>query len=303
MLHFVKSKAIRAMIGSVLFVVVTLLLTILAVPDNSAHSGFGFYGSRALIVAGAEGHFFTVRVLSTLGVGINSRTDKGRTALLGASEGGWLDIVQYLLARGADVNSADRDGYTALMAAAFNGHAPVVRLLLDYGALTHLENRHGESAFTGACYRGRVDVVKLFLHNKLNPDDTNISTGSTGLEEAAQAFQSRIVSLLLDAGANPNAKNNSGITALMWAAFNGDLDSAGLLLDRGADVNDRDNDDRTALMWACAYGRTEMARLLLARGADVEQLCFGEMSGCRGLEVLSPVGGRCDGPVEAGALK
>ena len=51
---------------------------------------------------------------------------------------------------------------------------------------------------------------------------------------------------LLDLGADPNARNDAGATALMWAVD--DLEATRLLLDRGADPNLRSADGRTALV-------------------------------------------------------
>ena len=55
-----------------------------------------------------------------------------------------------------------------------------------------------------------------------------------------------LVKRLLDAGADPNAANSAGATALMWAAP--DLETMRVLLDAGADVNARSEDRRSALL-------------------------------------------------------
>ena len=72
--------------------------------------------------------------------------------------------------------------------------------------------------------------------------------------------------LLLDRGADVNAANPSGATALMWAG--GDLGKIRLLLDRGANPNLRAKDGSTALVTAARFGNAGAMRLLLARGAD-----------------------------------
>jgi ankyrin repeat protein len=77
------------------------------------------------------------------------------------------------------------------------------------------------------------------------------------------------VKKLLDAGLDPNAATKSGgTTALMMAAP--DVDKMRLLIDRGANVNARSETKYTALMVAAQYGThsTAAIRLLLARGAD-----------------------------------
>ena len=77
------------------------------------------------------------------------------------------------------------------------------------------------------------------------------------------------VKKLLDAGLDPNAATKSGATtALMMAAP--DVDKMTLLIDRGANVNARSETKYTALMVAAQYGThsTAAIRLLLAHGAD-----------------------------------
>ena len=65
------------------------------------------------------------------------------------------------------------------------------------------------------------------------------------------------------------SEDKYGDTPLHDAAEYGNTEVATLLLDRGADVNARDNYDNTPLHNAVLYGNTEVATLLLDRGADV----------------------------------
>ena len=72
---------------------------------------------------------------------------------------------------------------------------------------------------------------------------------------------------LLLGGADANAKDSDGMTALMYAALYTSADSMKMLLDRGADPNAKNNAGLTALMLAA--GDLEKVKLLLAKGADV----------------------------------
>lgn len=74
---------------------------------------------------------------------------------------------------------------------------------------------------------------------------------------------------LLDAGADPNATDWLGKTALHFAAEKGDLEAAQLLIERGADMNAVEAEYRsTPLSEAAGSGRLGIARLLLENGAD-----------------------------------
>ena len=76
---------------------------------------------------------------------------------------------------------------------------------------------------------------------------------------------------LLDQGANANAKDDgSQFSALMWASEKGHRDVVQLLCERGADVNAKDNKGSTALHFAAWIGNIAVVKLLLKQGANVE---------------------------------
>lgn len=72
----------------------------------------------------------------------------------------------------------------------------------------------------------------------------------------------------LEAGADPNAADRWGVTALARAAAKGDLAVVDLLLTHGAEVDRASGAGNTALMAAAAAGRVEALERLLAAGAD-----------------------------------
>ena len=96
-----------------------------------------------------------------------------------------------------------------------------------------------------------------------SPDERDQS-GKTALMYAAKGTNARVVEMLLDMGADVNAQDEQGETALIVAAGKGHADIVKLLLDRGADVNARDDWGRTALKLA---ETEEVAKLLRAYGA------------------------------------
>lgn len=105
--------------------------------------------------------------------------------------------------------------------------------------------------------------------------------GVSALMWAATTGWAEGVAALLDAGANPNLKDNTGATALMRAAGVGMYtiplwggkgtnyrEVCELLTDHGADVNVQDERGTTALMYAAPYRDREVLGCLLEHGAD-----------------------------------
>lgn len=91
--------------------------------------------------------------------------------------------------------------------------------------------------------------------------------GSSALHHAAGFGPMANLELLIDKGADVNAKNRRGSTPLHWAIH--DEDKVRLLLARGADVNARQVQGRTPLYLAAMLGDSvPILRLLLAKGAD-----------------------------------
>jgi hypothetical protein len=72
-------------------------------------------------------------------------------------------------------------------------------------------------------------------------------------------------------GAESGNNNEAGLTALMDAVSQGNMEETKLLLDRGADVNAMDSYGNTALILAARSGRSDLVRMLINSGADVNQ--------------------------------
>ncbi|HSH16224.1 MAG TPA: ankyrin repeat domain-containing protein, partial [Verrucomicrobiae bacterium] len=197
-------------------------------------------------------------------------------ALFKAIRAGDRAAVQSLIKTGAVVNARDDEGNTPLIAAALNADVAVLKLLLEAGAEVNATNQFGASALLRAATF--EDKSRLLITS--GAEVTARSQFGTGalILAARMPGNSGTVELLLARGAEVNATNGFGGTALMAAVAAEDTQSVRLLLDQGADVNARPNLDengflfgggRTPLMWAAFRGNEELTRLLLARGADV----------------------------------
>ena len=106
--------------------------------------------------------------------------------------------------------------------------------------------------------------------------DSGRGTGTPHLDsalvEAARNGRLEPVRALLQNGANVDARDGDGYTALHWAAGNGHLETVRDLLGDGASVDARDGDGYTALHWAAGYGHLEIVRDLLNAEANVNAI-------------------------------
>lgn len=125
-----------------------------------------------------------------------------------------------------------------------------------------------------AAHNGDVDQVKAWLTKNFELLNAEISDGLTLLHIAAAFGQERLVSFLLDRNAlvNVNAKNNSMETPLHLAVLYGDESIASQVADRlianGAELNAPQRGGQTALHHAVARGSTVIAETLVQAGAD-----------------------------------
>ena len=132
-----------------------------------------------------------------------------------------------------------------------------------------------DEALPWAVQHGNEAVVRWLLQEaKENPADIGLYF-PLALDRqpllniaASENFQS-IAWLLLDWGANINAKNWEGQTALHRAAWKGHEAIVLLLLERGADINANDVNEFTSLHHAAEYGHEAIVHLLLKRDADI----------------------------------
>jgi ankyrin repeat protein len=211
------------------------------------------------------------------GASPNARDVAGNTPLMHAAVYGNVASVQLLLDHGADVNATNAAGATALMRAAFDYEK--VRVLVERGADVNARSALGNTALLLAAgpaisYR----TVERLLARGANAMARNCS-GATALRAGVAGGDQRSTRLLIQHGANVNAQptaDDPGFifggarSALMWAAFRGDVAMVKLLLDAGADVN-AIGGLGTALAQAAWADRTAAARILIARGANPNQ--------------------------------
>ena len=90
------------------------------------------------------------------------------------------------------------------------------------------------------------------------------------LLSAASSGDTAAATRLLGEGADVDAKNNQGDTALLLAVKSGKIDTARLLIEKGANLEAKNNVGETALIAACTSGHAEIAQLLVEKGAATD---------------------------------
>jgi ankyrin repeat protein len=172
----------------------------------------------------------------------------GITELMVACSRGELARAEALVAGGEDVNARDRFGHTPLMYAAGAGHASVVEMLLSSGADAGAKNQNNLTAFELAAARGHRAVAELLRDARFF--------------HAARDGDVRLLTEMIDSGANVNAVYPGGWTALMTAALYDRHEVAAALIARGADPRLQNDTGWTALLIAERKGHARTVAVL-----------------------------------------
>ncbi|KAK8129310.1 hypothetical protein PG999_001690 [Apiospora kogelbergensis] len=122
-----------------------------------------------------------------------------------------------------------------------------------------------------ACF-GFISATRALLsvHHVDVKDSIDGEDGQTPLWWATANGHEEIVHILLDGGADIEARDNDGRTSLWMAVVSRHLSVAELLIKRGADIEARDGGGRTPLWAAAAAGYKEVSELLIENGANIE---------------------------------
>ncbi len=230
-----------------------------------------------------------LRTLVKQHANVNTPQTDGTTALQWAAHWNDLDAVKLLIGTGANAKTANRYGATPLSEAAVLGNAAMIDALLNAGADPKtLASPDGQTVLMTAARAGNLDAVKALLSRGADVNARETYRGQTALMWAAAEHHPEVVKALLEHGADwkvlsldretrmpklsaassitPVARG--GLTALSFAAREGDIESAQAMIQAGCDINQVDADGTSALVIGLMNQRYTFAKFLLDKGAD-----------------------------------
>lgn len=202
------------------------------------------YGLTALFPAAQKGKTDIVRLLIEKGINVNAKTDTGLTALMVAVSNGRKDSTKALIDGGADVNAKTNDDQTVLSMAK---RSEIVDMLRIAGA------------------SGPVVPDQMLARTKLQ--EMGITYNKNSLLNCARDGKLDAIQYFLDAGMNPNTANKDGVTPLMYIIYHGDAKMVNMMIQKGADVNAKTVNGKTALMIATENNKPNIVAMLKAAGA------------------------------------
>lgn len=215
-----------------------------------------------------------IKLLLRLGANPEGMDKYGTSALSRATILGRLDVMKLLLATGVDVDQRNSDDSTSLIKACFHSGFDEIKFLIENGANVNAVDQKLHTPLLESAYHKSFDSFKLLIDHKADIFVLDKDNKTTLIRSAAAHLDDfPKTKLLIELGVDVNKQTKNGMTALMFAASNGELETLELLLKSGVNVNLTDKTlGNTALIYALSprFGDQEQRiNLLLKYGADI----------------------------------
>jgi ankyrin repeat protein len=205
-------------------------------------------GASVLSLACINGNAAIIEKLLSAGADANEHLTNGETPLMMAARTGNVSAMDTLLRHGADVNAKEKlRGTTPLMWAAAQSHAAALKFLIDHGA--------DISARSNLTSKGRTAYLAPTAVDRARQEN-----GGRGRGQRDQPAEFSF---------NDNARlDGGGLTALVFAARQGDVETVKVLVDAGADVNQVTQYGWSPLLTATQNRYYKVGSFLLDHGAN-----------------------------------
>ena len=247
-------------------------------------------GNAPLVEAVKRQDKTVTRTLLKQKADVNAADVEGMTALHWAAHWDDLDTVKLLLKAGARAKVANRYGVTPLHEACTVGNVPMIEALLDAGADPNAVLGEGETPLMTAARTGSTAAVRMLAVRGANVNAVEGFRGQTALMWAAAENHEAVARLLIELGADVNVRSmryefpqltggnggiihdrpEGGLTALMFAARQGSIETTDRLLAAGADINASEPQyGFSPLQTAIFNGHFALAARLADKGANV----------------------------------
>ncbi|XP_036423490.1 transient receptor potential cation channel, subfamily N, member 1 [Colossoma macropomum] len=228
-------------------------------------------GQTPLHVAAWEGDEAMLKFFYQSKANPNIVDKMDRSPLHIAAERGHTNVVEILTEKfKSNVLARTKDGSTLLHIASQCGHPETALTFLKKGVPLHMPNKSGAVCLHAAAKRGHAAVVKSLLLKGAHVDATT-KDGQTALHIAVQNCKPQVVQMLLGFGAQVQLRGGKDLeTPLHVAARVKEGEKvAEMLLKSGAEVNAEQENGETAMHVAARHGALQMMRALIEEGADL----------------------------------
>ncbi len=221
--------------------------------------------TEKFFAAAYRGDINELRARLDAGVNVNTFNHNHATALMEASCHGHLAAVLLLIGKGADVNACNRFGETALSLAASMGHETIVQILMINGADLEKKDLDEKTPLFLAMEKEHMEVMRRLLKGGASfTPETLIKISKLGRPNAVGV----LLDMLLETVYSKVTKQEALNAALLGVSEKGLVEMVELLLDRGADMNARDIFGNTSFMLCVKEGHFKGVQELSRRGAD-----------------------------------